>query len=376
MNIITFNKHLDLQFMKSTGPLLFKVSPERHYVFGRPQLIRFSSSPEFNQGIYKQSLLDPRIENFVVNHKHLGESVLLYNGCGGYGDQIMTWPVGKILHDHGYVVHILSDPGNAECWFNFPWVSSISVLPIDLSVFKLFKHHAMFEVVANMDQHTPQSHQVDTMLSKIGLHGVIDAQKVVRPEFCQEELAAADSIIAGRKIGIYQLTAASRVRSFTPDESIWHLSRLAEAYPDIVWFAIYDGGGHSSVFSNMLKEHPANIVPYICPSLRVLWAMISKAVLCVGPDSMIVHVAGSLGIPCVGLWGPIGPETRAKYYKNHFPIFQRQACVHSPCHSYTSSFPSYCPSLNMPQCAVLSAISSEMIIAAAGSAKECYESRL
>jgi hypothetical protein len=259
----------------------------------------------------------------------------------------------------GYKVHVLVDPGNADCWANFKWVESVNTLPMELAVFSMFDHHAMFEIVSNLDEHTPQLHPVDSMLFKIGIDPkFVDYNiKSVAPSFTSTEIEAASMVVAGRRIGIYQLTAASRVRSLTPDESVSLLLKIANEVPDITWFAIYDGVGHSHVFTDMLKEHPANVVPYICPDLRVLWAIIDQSIVCISPDSMLVHVAGSLGKPCIGLWGPIGPETRMKYYRNHTPLFPQDACHMSPCHAYTTTFPKYCPAVNMPQCAVLSAIS-------------------
>ena len=174
-------------------------------------------------------------------------------------------------------------------------------------------------------------------------------------------------MVGSSRIGIYQLSAASRVRSLTADESVSLLHQLARAHPDITWYAIYDGVGHTHVFKDMLNDHPINVVPYVAPNLRVLWAMIEKAKVCVAPDSMVVHIAGSLGTPCVGLWGPVAPSIRVTYYKNHVAIFPRDACHMSPCNSYTTTFPKYCPTAQMPQCAVLSAIPFDEVIQRVGS---------
>ena len=363
MNIITFHKHVELHFNKSTGQSVFKGLPGSHYIFGRAQLVKLSQSQDFQKSILKQSLLEPRLANFVAR-KGEGGNVLVYNGCGGFGDQVMTWPLTLILHNLGYKVHVLVDPGNAECWSNFSWIRSVNVLPMDLSVFGLFDHHLMFEVVANLDEHCPQLHPLDSMLFKIGIDpsSVDPALKCVSPRFTPDEVTLASNTIFGRRIGIFQLSAASRVRSLTPDESVSLLKHVASKFPDIIWYAIYDGIGHTHVFKDMLKEHPFNVVPHTAPNLRVLWAMIGQAEVCVAPDSMVVHIAGSQGIPCVGLWGPIDPETRVRYYRNHSPIFKRDACHMAPCHAYTTSFPQYCPTANMPQCAVLSAIPFDEIV--------------
>lgn len=365
MNILTFHQQLDLNFSKLAHTVVqFRGQPGRNYIFGRAQLIRLSQQPDFNKAILKQSLLEPRLANFVASHG-AGGSVLVYNGSGGYGDQIMTWPFTLILHNMGYQVHVLVDPGNEDCWSNFPWIHSVNTLPMDMNVFALFNHHVMFEVVSNLDEHTPQHHPLDSMLFKVGISpkSIDQNIKSVAPRFTPTEVEAASKIVAGRKIGIYQLTAAARARSLTPDESTSLLFKLAQEFPDITWFAIYDGIGHSVVFKDMLVEHPPNVVPFTSTNLRVLWAMVDQSCICVGPDSMLMHVAGSLAKPAVGLWGPISPETRVAYYRNHTPLFPKSACHMAPCHSYTTSFPRYCPSHNQPQCAVLSNIPFADVVA-------------
>lgn len=263
MNIITFHKHVELHFNKSSGQSVFKGLPGLNYIFGRAQLVKLAGSQEFNSSILKQSLLEPRLANFVAREGE-GGTVLVYNGCGGYGDQTMTWPLTLILHNMGYKVHVLVDPGNAECWSNFPWIQSVNVLPIDLSVFNLFDHHIMMEVVANLDEHSPQLHPLDSMLFKIGIDpdNVDPALKSVAPNFTLDETAMADKVVGNMPIGIFQLSAASRVRSLTPDESVSLLLHVAKSFPNLVWYAIYDGIGHTHVFNDMLKDHPINVVPY------------------------------------------------------------------------------------------------------------------
>ncbi len=77
----------------------------------------------------------------------------------------------------------------------------------------------------------------------------------------------------------------------------------------------------------------------------------------------MVHVAGSLGTPCVGLWGPIAPSHRIGYYSNHYPVWHREFCPHAPCFTYASQFPKYCPPRSNRQvCEVLAGISPTEVI--------------
>jgi ADP-heptose:LPS heptosyltransferase len=364
MNIITFQTQLDLYFSKPTGQTLFRAQPFREYVFARSQLSTNNLKTQaFQEAIYKQSLLDHRVRAFNAYAGNNCGSVLVYNGCGGFGDQLMTWPLVKILADMGYKVSVLADPGNADCWAMMPWVHSILPMPTELSTLMEFDHHAMFEVLTNMDEHAGQLHPLDVMLNKISIdpRDVADTEKCVAPTFTATEIAHANALAGEQPYAVYQLTSAARTRSFSPDESVSLLKRLAFDFPELTWLATYDGAGHSAAFNELLKEHPINIIPLKAPSVRVLMAIIAGAVVGLGPDSFGMHAAGVSGVPYIGFWGPTAPHLRAKYYENHIPLFEAQACPHAPCNSYLSMFPKFCPSLNTPQCQVLSAISFDEV---------------
>jgi ADP-heptose:LPS heptosyltransferase len=97
-------------------------------------------------------------------------------------------------------------------------------------------------------------------------------------------------------------------------------------------------------------------------NLRDLWALSSQAAVVVSPDSMMVHVAGSMNIPCVGLWGSIDPQVRIKYYKNHVALWKREVCPVSPCFQHYNVFPDFCPTKEHEQCGVLCSIAPDEIV--------------
>jgi len=365
MNILTFHRPIQIEFFKA-GKKLTEFHAGRPYVFGRPQLVKLAQHAQFNDSILKNSMLDMRIRNFVARMGQ-GGRVLLYNGSGGFGDQIMTWPISLILHNYGYEVHVLTDPGNHDCWSGLKWVKSILTLPIEMSIFSIFDHHAMFEVVANLDEHHPQLHPVDTMLFKLGIepNSVDPKLKRVAPNFTAFEIEEAKkSIPRGLdRLGIYQLSCASRIRSLSIDSSCELFMRLCNDFPDVTWLALHDGISTNSHAVALSKELPINGLLYTAENIRILWALTSFAKVVVAPDSMMVHVAGSLNVPCVGLWGPTDPPSRAMYYDNHHPVFESYACPMSPCHCYTSTFPRYCPTIEgiRSACSVMEAISFETV---------------
>lgn len=417
MNLVTFAEPVAVNMQKSAGTETLKFEAGRGYVMPHAQFSRIMATPAVSQRCFKVSRIENRIPNFSVHHKKPGsQRLLLFNGSGGYGDQIMTWPFARILTTYGFEVHVMVDPGNTVCWYNFPWIASIQQAPMQYEQFKMYDYWIMMEGVVNVDEHQDQLHPLDVMLNKVGIDPTtVDAkQKVVRPNFTWLEMQSTGAF-QGKRLGMYQLCSANPVRSLPANDSAYLLSKLAERYHDLHWLALYDdfnpeaypkalecrecgGKGHTEkqmpltgtiigtenpylqVTQKILEKESGvkkeicpkcqgsgtlrpNIQLYNAPALRELWALTSKAAVVVAPDSMMVHVAGSMDVPCVGLWGLCAPANRVRYYKNHIPIWKREVCPFSPCFSYGGTFPKYCPPRpNRQVCECLGAVAPENVL--------------
>jgi hypothetical protein len=339
----------------------------RPYVISTHQLSSLLRDHEpLRSRVYKISELEPRVSNFSVSARKVGhQRLLLYNGSGGYGDQIMTWPIGKILFDQGFEIYVLSDPGNMTCWSNFPWVKSTLTLPVPYDVFKMFDYHALFEVVANADEHGDQQHIVDIMLSKIGIEplAIKPEMKVIEPIFTEGENRSTLGAFPDKQLAMFQLTAAAPIRSLTPQNTANLIGTLADTFSDWHWLALHDFLIDKEYVETVKALNRTNVQTFEHPVLRELWALSRRANVVVAPDTMMIHVAGSMGIPCVGLWGPVGPDARTRYYKNHFPIFKKEACRHAPCYCAGGQFPHYCPNRETrKECDVMIAITHKDVI--------------
>jgi hypothetical protein len=435
MNIVRFIEPVTCSFKKSAGGLTTVFEAGRDYVIATQQLDRICQDENVKARLYKVSRLEPRMVPFNISARKPGsQRLLFYNGSGGYGDQILSWPVAKWLSAQGFEVHVLSDPGNQCCWYSFPWVKTIEVAPIPYERFKLYDYHFLMEHVNNLDEHQDQLHPVDAMFTRMGVDPKsIDASlKAVEPVYTWlEQQTPRNVFLDKRYIGIFQLTSANSNRAMLPNDTAFALYKLAEATPDIHWLAIYDEfnpktyvdalvcreckgaktvpveappGVQPSVVdgvvvgftgtaapgadpamglpvamaaaaqASVVKTCPEcggtgqlrpNIQPYMSPNLRDLWALAKfRATAVVSPDSLMVHVAGCQGVPCVGLWGPVAPGNRVAYYRNHHAIFHRETCPHAPCFTYLADFPKYCPPRGAKRtiCEVMAAVTPQEII--------------
>jgi ADP-heptose:LPS heptosyltransferase len=422
MNLVTFAEHVAVGMEKSAGASQLIFEAGRDYVIAQSHFNRLVADEGVRQRLFKWSRIENRIPAFNATVKKPGtQRLLIYNGSGGYGDQIMTWPFAAIMKAYGFEVHVMVDPGNTSCWWNFPWIKGVHNVPMQYEEFKMFDYWIMFETVVNAEEHQDQIHPLDQMLLKVGVNpdSVDPKLKVIRPNFTFLEMQSSLAF-QGKKMGMYQLSAANPVRCLPPNDSAYLLSKIAEAFPDVHWLALYDkfipdaykkalqcpkceGSGRiqiagpavpvmidagtktqqefvAEVAKEVIAEKVAakneicpkchgsgtlrhNIQLYNEPVLRHLWAMTTKASVVIGPDSMMVHVAGSMDIPCVGLWGPCNPANRTKYYKNHYPVWKKEVCQFSPCFAYAGVFPRYCPPRpNRAVCECLGAISPQDVI--------------
>ena len=366
---MTFLEPLTVCFKKSAGGVTQTFEANRPYLLANAQMDRIMRDANVQQRTYKVSRVDTRVRNFHIGALKKGQRVLVFNGSGGYGDQIMTWPFCKILFDHGASVHVLTDPGNNVTWWNLPFVRSVNTIPILWEQVCMFDWFLPFEAVVNMDEHQDQDHPLDMMLRKIGIDPdkIEPEHKSVRPVFTPSELGTLNKYL-GRSIGLYQLASANPVRGLPPNDSVFLIARVAEATPDIHWLCLYDEfvpkEYKETLEAEAAKRGLKNCEVFCAPNLRELWALTEHVRIVISPDSMMAHIAGVFGTKCIGLWGPMCPESRMKYYTNHYPLYHKEYCPHSPCFVYSNVFPKYCPPRPAARnaCDVLSGISPSEVI--------------
>jgi ADP-heptose:LPS heptosyltransferase len=103
-------------------------------------------------------------------------------------------------------------------------------------------------------------------------------------------------------------------------------------------------------------------------TFRQSCAVLNTADGFIGGDSALIHVAGALGIPAVGLYGSFPWQLRTIHCPTTFSIqgdFKNPAC---PCMHHVNAarrnhFPENCPSRATGQCEVLASIKPERIVA-------------
>ena len=371
MFLVSFTDGVPMMYEKSSGHNLIVFEPFRPYVMSNDQFRRIEGDHSIVSKFYKISQIGSRIPNFNASLEKPGR-VFFHTGGGGFGDQIMAWPVAKYLATRGYTVDVFADPGNEYCWWLQKWIGYVGIIPVSKYIFDNYKHYALFESVTNMDEHSDQQHPVDVMFKKIGIDpmSVPAEEKVVRPEFSPFEINRTHeffSKIPQKRYAFLQFTASAKLRSLSVNEAFAHMKALATAYPDIAWIHLSDKFNDSGYKIKVQESGLPNLFAHSFDRLRECWCAIAQAEVVVAVDSMVVHAAGTSAVPCVGLWGPVSPDVRVKYYKNHVPLFSKSACPHSPCfYSIGADLPTYCPPSDDGQrpssCRVMQAATPEVVL--------------
>lgn len=364
VNLLTFDREVQTNFMKSSGTKEMIFQPKVDYVLGKAQTEKLIARG-YADRILKISDISSRFPNFAVYDAldRPTRNLLFYTGAGGYGDQIILWPLAKILHSFGFEITVACDPGNQVCWEGFDWLKII-VLPLPYAEIRAYDHFCIFDHLTNFDEHEGQLHPLDTALEKIGIdHTTVDPLlKRIAPVFLPGEFAPIE-----KKLGIFQIASSNVLRNFTPEKAAFILSSLARKYPDIYWHCPYDDWISQTYLDAINDLEEENIMPTQYKPLRALWWAIKNAHIVVTPDSMSAHVAGACGVPCVPIYGSTRPDLRSNYYPSHVPVWLSKACPTAGCHASGTTFPRYCPSMKGPRkmCEVMGAVEPQHVLAAA-----------
>jgi len=364
VHIITLRQPAKLPFRKSTGDVVKELKAGVPYLISDSHLWLMTQDRAAS-AIWKVS--DAR-GRFPQYHQQARKLLIIPAG-GGYGDQILTWPVAQSLWNCNHYVDVLVEPGNEPCWQGFSWIRDIKTMPCQLAEIENYDAVVNFENVYNRDEHPDQDHPVDRMMRLVNRAPDV---RVTPPPLTNSEKSDLYDSFNVSPIALYQLSASSCVRSLTANHSAQLLLKLVEHFSDWYWVALYDPfmpDNYCDTAFKLLKKLGERVILFYTPDIRKIWGLASKSKVVVAPDSMMVHVAGSMEVPCVGLWGPMDPDTRVRYYKRHVPIYHRNACAEAPCFSYHEFWPPCCPvrtvnSQAERSCLCLKEIRAEEVIAA------------
>lgn len=302
-----------------------------------------------------------------------GKSILLVR-AGGYGDLVLMTPISREIKRRWpqAKVDVSCMQDYAQVLEHLPTVDRAVHYPVPVAE---IDHHDAIIVFENAVEKNPRAHKIhmtDLFAEIAGLtakegtagNGGHPALDVKKPDYV-----------------------------VTPNEAIWltmqfprqpgkrrlclqgGTSALCRIYPSEQYdFIVKDLLLKGWEVFLMGAKHEINGVPDV-PGLvnltafgatfRQSCAVINSADAFLGGDSALLHVAGALGIPAVGLYGPFLASLRTAYCPTTF-AFQGKGpcapCFHHPNATRKNHFPADCPSRASKKCGVLADIKPKPII--------------
>lgn len=306
------------------------------------------------------------MDNMRINPKPFDESKdwndrkIIIVRPGGFGDILFTTPALKEIKRRWPRAYV------ALCCFGrFQPIVSLSyydeIVPYPLSHDEADKFDAwiFLENVIEGNPEAEKLHAIDITAKRIGLTSLED--KKMDYSLTQEEVdwaAARYPRTDKRRVGI-QVEASAKTRTYPAALMVEVIMSLAKR-----GIEVYLLGDAYQVRVEM-KDPVRNLMLEGLTFRQSVAAMATcDAVL--GPDSVMIHIAGALDIPALGLYGPFPWALRTAYAKSITSIQGTSGCPIAPCFYHggpkAPNFPMDGPCHRTGKCEVLASIKPERVV--------------
>jgi heptosyltransferase-2 len=305
-------------------------------------------------------------EQVAVRHKfeHTGDwnecSVLILR-AGGFGDLTLMTPVLRELRRRWPRIKIgfACFPHYRPVLEHTGLVDEFVEYPIPVKVADQYAAWVFMENIIEKNEDAKKWHMTDLFGTKFGfgvkeeydrhpVYVVTDTEKVWVSEAYP------------RKKGVQRLAVQFKAQAMNRTYPIQRTKQVIEHFYDKGWEIMLLGDPGSLDLQSMDRLHNCAANRH---TFRQSAAIISTADCVLAPDSALLHVAGALDIPAVGLFGPFPPELRVAYSPSVQAIDGKGHCA--PCFHHVRrnmQFPAHGPCAGKGYCTVLDAIPVKKVI--------------
>lgn len=313
-----------------------------------------------------------------------GKKRRLVGGGMGFGDALMLTPclreMKKRFPDEEIIV--CCRPEQVQVFLNLPFVDGFLEYPPRLEILADFGTFHWLEGAVEYNPQARVQHMTDRFAAHLGLFAFGSEEgswtENRMPEFAlsSEEIAWAFKTFPREpkeKRLAFQVQAGARCRTYPPSMLTTSMLPHEKGKP-----------GKISMFSAMVQDGwkicllgspgefrfdvgPAAVIDMTRMGLtfRQSAAFMQTCDCFLGSDSSLLHVAGTLGVPGVGLFGPYPRKIRTAYYPSIRALTGKQVCPKAPCfhsaHTMTPQFPVDGPCAQSGRCEELASIEPDRI---------------
>ena len=269
-----------------------------------------------------------------------GKKILL-NRVGGFGDLVLMtpvmreikrrWPTSKV----GVCAHQLY----GTCLLNLPYVDEIISYPLPYDKANEYDAWVFFEKAIEKNPRAEEVHMTDLFAEIMGLTGKAAAGFLSKkgdwtldkkPDYVVTKNEAIWALEQYPRIekqrACIQFIASTANRNYLRMDAVI-LGLLNKGFEVFLMGGPGEAGETKEM--DVLKDLTNKGL-----SFRQSCAVINSADLVIGPDSSLIHIAGALGVPAIGLYGPFPHDLRTRYCPTTFGITAKGICA--PCFHHSN----------------------------------------
>lgn len=359
------------------------LNPMRRYVISSDQARKLSDVIATMSDLKGSSLYMPLSAGMGLT----SASVLIErNRDRGIGDlMFLTGPMSYLNYVSGggvkLDVYALSDRG--AVLHHHPALNHGTTLngPLHYDDMGLYNYHWMIDTVTECNEEPDQLNVYDSLYRQLGFNPDQIDPRFKRPsaQIMPQDMLSLDQFfryiwthkeVDFRRIGFYVVAPFSAATLRSANYSSWLniIKEMAARRPVIVVGSnvarLPDTDISVGAFQQAVASMPNVINAIGATSLRLLMALLSRAVCAVTLDSGTLYLAQAVRTPAISIWGSHDPGVRIGYDKDYMDlaIWSQESCRMSPCYAY-ATFPAHkCPNgAAQACCAVLASITPEQV---------------
>ena len=279
----------------------------------------------------------------------------------GFGDSILLTPCLrqiKELHPKASLT-IATLHERRQPFLGLPYVDGFDEYPLPVERLAQYDCVLSLERALENNPMAKVQHMTDRFAEHLGLDELKDKKADYRVTDAEREwVKASFPRPKKRRIGV-QVQAGARCRTYP------RISLLVEALRREGWEVYLMG--RPGEFRMETKNDDVIDLSQRGLTWRQSAAFLLTCDVFLGPDSSLLHAAGALNVPAVGLFGAFPWKLRTAYYTSVRAIQGTEGCDIAPCfhaqHTGTLPFPAKGPCFLTGRCAVLDSILPKRIIA-------------
>lgn len=313
-----------------------------------------------SNGGHMTPFIVPEDKLMKIGGNYNGKRILICR-AGGFGDLVLLSPILREIKRRWPTckLDVCCMPHYGVVLAGLEYVDKVVDYPLPAPMIEHYDAWVFMEKAIEYNPLAKKIHATDVFAK---LSAVLDMDfKDKRPDYRvsnNEIIWAMESY--PRTDGVQRIAiqvGASAISRMYPPEYMSQVA-IALAKKDIEVFLIGARG-------EVIMEDVGRITNLAARNLtfRQSCAVINNADCVLGPDSAMIHVAGALGVPAVGLYGPFLASLRTAYSPTTFAIQSHGPCA--PCfhHAYLDvEWPANGPCNKSGRCDVLAKISPETIV--------------